>query len=415
MNLNKRKRLSDVQVAEITICKNPAVPGAKFLIMKSTDVPSGDKFESTVVFKAFNDDKQIAYGYVLVPDIEDKQGHVISADEIEKAAHSFLRTLAKREQKGDGTGHEHEDFSGIGWPVESAVDRDGSIAKSFGVSDSDIHKGGWWVGVHMEDEYWALAKSGEITGFSMGGSGKIVEEEVEKSEPIEDTGNVVIDFITKLCGGGKKRKPRRLKKATEYNGIIQKAETYDDITTSKAIIEELIEKTWALLDSIWSGIGDESITSKVGWVKKNVIQFLDDIGSLEELEKSIINKQSDEGDPVMEEKIKLLTEQVTALSGQMADVLTKLEKKETPPTDDKKTEPDPTNVALEALTKSVTDLKSTMDTITKKVETIEKTPAIRSGDDGPTDRDKDDEEDSNTPLHKAAVGTPLSFCSPNVK
>jgi hypothetical protein len=116
------------------------------------------------LFKAVEDDTEIrqrvALGVVLVPDMEDLQGDIIDAGEIERAAHGFLM---KRGQIGIN----HEEF-----PGDAA-----SVVESFlaphdmTIGVDTVTQGSWVVGVKIfDDDLLKRVESGELTGFSIGGS-----------------------------------------------------------------------------------------------------------------------------------------------------------------------------------------------------------------------------------------------------
>jgi hypothetical protein len=106
-----------------------------------------------------DDEKQLVYGVVLEPETVDTQGDVISADEIEKAAHRFLvksRVISDRHsKKADAE------------VVESYVAPD-----AFEMGGQKVKKGSWVLGVHVSDsKLWSAIKQGEYQGFSVGGFG----------------------------------------------------------------------------------------------------------------------------------------------------------------------------------------------------------------------------------------------------
>lgn len=309
------KRLKDVEVGEITLCKSPKVKSARVLLTKSDG--DGDHWERHVAIKAQDEEKQIVYGYAMVPDEVDSDDDIVSVDEVEKAAHNFGRMLAMGLQKGEGVGHEHKVFSEVGYPVESVIDRDGAVSKSMGVPDGDIRPGGWWVGIKVSDEHWPLVKAGDITGFSIGGSAtRMVDVEEDNS---------LMDVLVKACVPDRwKRKRKRLKKATEYKDL-NKAMSYDEIVTVREVREQLVEKWWALMDAFWSIMDDDSVTDKVGMVMASVSQYLADIETLKTIEKSL-NQTNDEGEDDMDqETAKKLVESVEKLSKSLETVPTDLE------------------------------------------------------------------------------------------
>lgn len=114
------------------------------------------------IFKADNE-KRIVYGVVLAPNEVDLQGDWMTLDEIEKAAHFYMmnsRTIGKNHEKQT-----------VAVPVESYLapidfESDGQYG------GQEVKKGSWILGVKVQnDEDWEKIKSGEFTGFSVGGLG----------------------------------------------------------------------------------------------------------------------------------------------------------------------------------------------------------------------------------------------------
>ncbi len=97
--------------------------------------------------------KRIVYGEVLAPDAVDAQGDVVSAGEIEAAAHRFLA-------EGGAVGGMHAEFEGVGRVVESFIARPG---------DPDFTPGAWVLGVQLSEPAWRRVREGAWTGFSIGG------------------------------------------------------------------------------------------------------------------------------------------------------------------------------------------------------------------------------------------------------
>lgn len=139
------------------------------------------------IFKVDNE-KHIVYGKALVPNKHDSQGDIVSKADVEEAAHNFLIQLQKsyeslvkgamsavssnnpEEVKGQ-IGVMHRFFKGVGgfgYVVESYIDPTGS----------------WVLGTKINDEtIWKMVKSGQITGYSIGGKGIRIPEEDDLSEP----------------------------------------------------------------------------------------------------------------------------------------------------------------------------------------------------------------------------------------
>lgn len=117
------------------------------------------------VLKA-DDERQVIYGIVLEPDVEDSQGDVVAAEDIELAAWRFLYTRAPI-----GLQHAVEAPESVR-PVESFL-----VPSDFVVDTPRgpelVRRGSWILAVHIPDpELWALAKNGGFGGWSVAGMGR---------------------------------------------------------------------------------------------------------------------------------------------------------------------------------------------------------------------------------------------------
>jgi len=101
---------------------------------------------------------------ILVPDEADLQGDVISAEDIEKAAHDYMEVS----QAG---GYMHRQILTDVVLVESSIQR--SDTEIAGV----VIKAGTWLGAWRirNEELRTLIKEGKITGVSIGGSAQRIE------------------------------------------------------------------------------------------------------------------------------------------------------------------------------------------------------------------------------------------------
>ena len=101
--------------------------------------------------------KHVVYGVVLEPDVEDIQGDIISAEEIEQAAHNFMvsyQTIVDC----------HESMADAR-PVESYI-----APIDFEMAGQTIKAGSWVMAVKIFNvDLWDKIVAGEYTGFSIGG------------------------------------------------------------------------------------------------------------------------------------------------------------------------------------------------------------------------------------------------------
>jgi len=128
-----------------------------------------------VEFSKVDEDKHEVFGWASVVEMDgkpvvDRQGDWITPDEIEKAAYKYVLDSRKgghqHKREGDAAFHASN-------MIESIVFTPEKIAKMGLPEDFPV---GWWVGYKVHDgETWNKVKSGEVTGFSIHGSGKRVQ------------------------------------------------------------------------------------------------------------------------------------------------------------------------------------------------------------------------------------------------
>jgi len=89
----------------------------------------------------------------------------MTATEIEKAAHGFLKDARQIDKQHDFQG-------GVGEVVESYV-----APADFEVNGETIKKGSWVLVTKASDEVWEQIKKGDITGYSMAGTVETIEKQ----------------------------------------------------------------------------------------------------------------------------------------------------------------------------------------------------------------------------------------------
>jgi len=144
-----------------------------------------------------NDAKRIIKGPVLRPEVRDRQGTIISADVIEKAAHNFMKNLNLAvEDGGTGPGFMHLEFANTGLEiVESYVIESDDVYKLDGRLSGDavlktgivtgktpdsvtMPSGTWMLAMHVtDDRLWDGIQKGTYKGFSIGGDAWVQEGE----------------------------------------------------------------------------------------------------------------------------------------------------------------------------------------------------------------------------------------------
>lgn len=119
-----------------------------------------DAFSRTIPIAKLDAPKRIAYGVVLEPDSVDLQDDVLTAEEIEKAAHLFM-------EQSQLVNEMHEDLEAVGRVVESYV-----APADFWLGDQLVKRGSWVMATRFSEEIFAKVQSGEYTGYSIEGIGR---------------------------------------------------------------------------------------------------------------------------------------------------------------------------------------------------------------------------------------------------
>lgn len=138
----------------------------QFFFMKSEKQPDFQKEVKVIVKEA--DEQKLVYGIVYEPDTVDAHGDFMTAAEIEKAAHGFLKDAREIDKQHDFQG-------GVGEVVESYV-----APVDFEMNGETIKKGSWVLVTKASEEVWEQIKKGEITGYSMAGTAETIEKQEEK-------------------------------------------------------------------------------------------------------------------------------------------------------------------------------------------------------------------------------------------
>lgn len=168
--------IKNAQISFVSLV-DKAANKKKFAIIKAESTPT---FERSVPILKVDDEKRIVTGIVYEPDVQDAHGEFMTAEEIEKSAHQFLRDYRNIDKQ-------HDFVAGQADVVESWITKEAGK-----LGEQDVVKGTWLMSVHVpDDDTWGEIKKGELTGFSMGGVGERVEH-VEKSEIEQATGLLAV-------------------------------------------------------------------------------------------------------------------------------------------------------------------------------------------------------------------------------
>jgi len=139
----------------------------QFFFTKSDKQPDFKK-EVKLFINKEDEEQQLVYGVVYEPDVEDSHEDFMTAPEIEKAAHGFMKDARNIDKQ-------HDFESGVGEVVESYI-----APADFTIGEETITKGSWVLVTKASDEIWEEIKKGDITGYSMAGTAETIEKQNKK-------------------------------------------------------------------------------------------------------------------------------------------------------------------------------------------------------------------------------------------
>ncbi|OLN21859.1 terminase [Domibacillus antri] len=137
--------------------------------------------------------QQLVYGLVYEPDVEDAHGDYMTAEEIEKAAHGFMKDARNIDKQ-------HDFNAGVGEVVESYI-----APADFTIGEETITKGSWVMVTKASDEIWEEIQKGNITGYSMAGTAETIEK--QESKPVAPSNNEeagLFNLLKNFFTGGEK-------------------------------------------------------------------------------------------------------------------------------------------------------------------------------------------------------------------
>lgn len=135
-------------------------------------------------------DEHLVTMIVLEPNIVDNQGHIVSAEEIRSAMHTWMEKYKNLEvmhrDRGGNLFHLEGGPLGAedsvwerGWNDEFAILECFQAPTDYFEGDQIVHAGSWVLTLRVRNEdIWQKVKNGELTGASIGGHGILTSEVV---------------------------------------------------------------------------------------------------------------------------------------------------------------------------------------------------------------------------------------------
>ncbi|EEM80656.1 MULTISPECIES: XkdF-like putative serine protease domain-containing protein [Bacillus] len=355
--------------------------GRQFAIMKSESARQPNISKQVPILKT-EEEKQLVTGVVYEPDVEDSHGDKMTAEEIEKAAYTFMENYQHIDKQ-------HDEIAGKGTVVENW------IAKSdMTVGEQEVKAGTWLMTVRVDDaDTWEEIKKGEVTGFSMGGFGERVE--IAKAEDFthEDKGLIrkMLDFVKgethKIAKGEVKDRFIDEKQKRDLRAVFNLFEDvfYWEIWESNPDIDRMAAALDDMKDILSSIKGGYTIVKSENSVQAEsiVLESIKKAGKVlsqknhTKLDEALalITEIKEAASPQEEEEMKAedIAEIVKQAVEPLATKLDKIEKQvngeEVEPTPEEQTEEE----------KATAVIQKALEPITKRLENIENAASIRKG------------------------------------
>ena len=274
----------------------------QFFIVKSEKQPDFQKEVRILAKEA--DEQKLVYGIVYEPDTVDAHGDFMTAAEIEKAAHGFLKDARQIDKQHDFQG-------GVGEVVESYV-----APADFEMNGETIKKGSWVLVTKASEEVWEQIKKGEITGYSMAGTAETIENQ-EKPVSQEKTDEKGLFNLLKNFFVGKQQ--QSYEEPVAKAGRKFSASNLQEIKNAHAALGNL-------LSQVETKEGEEEMTSEE--VTKSIQEALEPIKKrLETLEKEEeLNKKDKEKEEETEKEGEKLKKAISEAVQPLADRIEAIEK-----------------------------------------------------------------------------------------
>ncbi|EJR24582.1 XkdF-like putative serine protease domain-containing protein [Bacillus cereus] len=355
--------------------------GRQFAIMKSATAKQPNISKQVPILKT-EEEKQLVTGVVYEPDVEDSHGDKMTAEEIEKAAYTFMENYQHIDKQ-------HDEIAGKGTVVENW------IAKSdMTVGEQEVKAGTWLMTVRVDDtETWEEIKKGEVTGFSMGGFGERVEIAKADDFTHEDKGLIrkMLDFVKgethKITKGevkdrfidGKQNRDLRavfdLFEDVFYWEIWENKPDIDRMTAALDDMKEVlasIKGGYTIAKAEGNGQADAILLEtikKAGKVlsQKNHTKLDEALSLINEIKESASSEEEEE--MKVEDIAEIVKQAVEPLSTKLDKIEKQVNGEEVEPTPEEQT----------AEEKIADIIQKAIDPIAKRVENIENAASIRKG------------------------------------
>lgn len=246
--IEKSYEMTDAKISFVSLV-GKAANKKRFIITKSED--GAASFQTYGRILCADSESHFVTGIVYEPMVEDTQGNFMTEEEITKAAHWFAKN-------GNQVDLQHS-FE----PLENAVVVESSVTKcDMELEGQEIKKGTWLMTVEITDpEIYEAIQKGDITGFSMGGTGTYSLEDVDISgEPVakdeEGRRKGILKQIGDLLWGSSKKEEGQVVKGKVMDNYLERT-VYDNFWSAFYALQDALLYSYNVDTDKWERISNE--------------------------------------------------------------------------------------------------------------------------------------------------------------
>lgn len=187
--INKAIEISDAKIDFLSLV-DKAANKWQWIVAKELGAPKRFKYDKPILKSESEGDSHYVIGVVYEPMTADYHDNFMTEDEIKKACEWF-----NENGLGSDLQHNENTLEGVNivksWVTEEDTTIEGTVVKA----------GTWLAKAEITDnDLWSKIEKGEITGWSMGGTGKYSSEDIDLEEIEKSVGQSLLDKIGKALG-----------------------------------------------------------------------------------------------------------------------------------------------------------------------------------------------------------------------
>lgn len=188
-SVKKAIEISDAKIDYLSLV-DKAANKWQWIVAKELGAPNRFRYDKPILKSESEGDNHFVIGVVYEPMTADYHDNFMTEEEIKKACEWF-----NENGLGSDLQHNENTLEGVkivkSWVTEEDTTIEGTVVKA----------GTWLAKAEIvDDDLWSKIEKGEITGWSMGGTGKYSTQDVDIDEIEKSIGQSILNKIGKALG-----------------------------------------------------------------------------------------------------------------------------------------------------------------------------------------------------------------------